>query len=76
MPKIVAKTQEVVTGVTLELTNDEATHLSYALHGFIRLIAIHPYNGTRKWPFIEEFVETLDKTRGVGCTMGPRVNKE
>ncbi len=75
MPKIIAQTTEVVTGITLQLTNDEATHLSYALGGYIDLIKKHTHNGSRSWPFIERLRDQLDDARGSGCTMGPRVNK-
>lgn len=76
-PRIKAKTATVVTGVVLELSNDDATHLSF----FLRTAVDGTYDPSakkyiNKWPWAKRFVEELDRQRGTGCTMGPRANTD
>lgn len=71
--KVTAKTQKIVTSVVLELTNDEATHLSYALKEYQELRKKHL--NRLPWLWIEMFSNTLDNKRGVGCSMGPRAKE-
>lgn len=68
-----AKTTEVVTGITLELSNDDATHLLVALKHYRKFRTSHSYN--EEWPWLDKFISSLDEARGVGYTMGRRARK-
>lgn len=77
--RIVASTTEVVTGITLNLGNDDATHLSFALSCLAAAMKEgHTIkNGLgREWDWLNRLRAELEQARGVGCTMGPRANKE
>lgn len=73
--KISPKKVTVSTGVVIELSSNDATHLSYALGGFLLLMKEHGYNGARQWPWISSFIKQLDVARGSGCTMGGRLEE-
>jgi hypothetical protein len=78
MARITPKTTEIVTGITLNLSNDDATHLSFALHNAQKYCFAKGYKndfGCVNWPWLNKFIEELDNNRGTGCTMGPRATK-
>lgn len=58
--KISSKRKEIITGITLELTNDEATHLSMALTD------AQQRRRPNGWPWLDKFKLELDTQRGVG----------
>jgi hypothetical protein len=69
-PMVKQKTATIVTGIVLELTNDEATHLSRALHeGLEHCERCAP---RQKWPWLSEFIKILDEQRGEGHLQGRR----
>lgn len=75
MARIEAKTQEIVVGITLNLSNDDATHLHYVLNNCYG-DAYGPRTDKKwkeTWPWLKKFVEELNEKRGEGCTMGARV---
>lgn len=63
---IETKRVAVVTGVTIELSTDEAAHLSVALSDYSRLmLAYGNIHGGHKWPWVGRFLEALDTKRHV-----------
>lgn len=72
--RIKAKVKKIVTGVILELSNDDATHLSYFMRTATdgRYPTIQGRKYINSWPWAKNFVEELDKTRGNGHIGGRR----
>ena len=72
--KILTKKQTVLVGVVIELSLDDATHLSFVLSQ-ARKYCFGPDGdfwggGGKVWPWLDKFHKELDSARGKGATFG------